>query len=713
MAFAPVDHTDPVACDSAMAAFHGLYVGVSLTEDADRLFGEGRPWTVADGQQADPNDAHCIVKVGSDGQQSDAWVTWGALQESTRAWTAACLDEAWVIVTSEDEAAMLDLAALVADISPLGGNGGESAPTATPTRTASRRPRPPHRTPPKRVSPGPTRAPASEPTPPPRPTPGPRFLQAEVRDEQGNSRLHAFLPGQRHELSIWIGPREQRIVSDRAFRDKDVQFDQPFGAYLDVEVISDSPAGTVRVSRPMILPERGPSSSIDVDIEVPLDARVVRATVLVFQRSTLLQSAQLSGPVSVRDRPQDGRRIELTVNAEVTPDTAPANAEVDASLSFHVGRPGEVLLVDAGQEHRLLVVGSLDSFRDEIVGLLNASLDRDDVEEASPGSVQQVELLRGLARQGFTFYQVLEEQLRGFQLGKRIQLISAEDDMVPLEFVYDYGFPSKGARLCAHWRRALTTGSCACRPRTGSVHTVCPLGFWGLRFIIERQVASPQSGAGDPSPGQIRPGHETLPPLNRVLFTASRRVDQVRPGERELTRQVLMDHLGDGFLEATSWKAWRKAVKAQHPGVLLSLPHTGQIGHLVALEIGTNSMQEVAALTQDDVAPIGTEVGPVVLLLGCSTAVTEIPWQSAAAAFRRQGASLVVGTLIATLGRQTGPLARAFAELMWGDEGVKGETIGALLQSLRRQMVASGTTIGMSLIAFGQSGWMVPEREQG
>src|ERR1700733_1851869 len=31
-AFAPVDHTDPVACDTIMAAFQGLYVGVDLTD---------------------------------------------------------------------------------------------------------------------------------------------------------------------------------------------------------------------------------------------------------------------------------------------------------------------------------------------------------------------------------------------------------------------------------------------------------------------------------------------------------------------------------------------------------------------------------------------------------------------------------------------------------------------------------------------------------
>ena len=133
LAFAPVDHTKPAAVDAAMAAFHGAYVGVNLTDDADQLFGEHEPWTVAGGQQPDPNDGHCIVKVASDGSQLDTWVTWGALQKSTLAWTAACLDEAWVIITQEDaKAANLDINALRADIDALHGTGGDPPPAPGP-----------------------------------------------------------------------------------------------------------------------------------------------------------------------------------------------------------------------------------------------------------------------------------------------------------------------------------------------------------------------------------------------------------------------------------------------------------------------------------------------------------------------------------------------------------------------------------------------------
>ncbi len=125
LAFAPVDHTKPAAVDSAMTAFHSVYAGVNLTDDADSLFSQHEPWTVSGGQKPDTNDGHCIVKVGSDGHQLDTWVTWGALQQSTLAWTAAALGEAWVILTEEDaKAASLDIAALRRDIDALHGTGG-------------------------------------------------------------------------------------------------------------------------------------------------------------------------------------------------------------------------------------------------------------------------------------------------------------------------------------------------------------------------------------------------------------------------------------------------------------------------------------------------------------------------------------------------------------------------------------------------------------
>ncbi len=155
LAFAPVDHTDPAQIDAAMQAFHGCYAGVNLTGDADQLFGEGQPWTVAGGQQPNPDEGHCIVKVAARGGPieypggSDTWVTWGALQRSTLPWTQACLDEAWVLISQEDaNAAGLDIAALRADIEALHGTGGGGRPPVPPPGPAPAPPPAPPEAPP-------------------------------------------------------------------------------------------------------------------------------------------------------------------------------------------------------------------------------------------------------------------------------------------------------------------------------------------------------------------------------------------------------------------------------------------------------------------------------------------------------------------------------------------------------------------------------------
>jgi len=137
--FAPVDHTDPAAVDSAMEAFNGAYAGVNLTDDANDLFSQGQPWTVADGEQPDPDQGHCIVKVKADGRSVDGYVTWGALQPAMVDWSAACLEEVWAVITTEDEAAKVDMAALVADIEALGG----TVPTPAPVPPAPSPPAPP------------------------------------------------------------------------------------------------------------------------------------------------------------------------------------------------------------------------------------------------------------------------------------------------------------------------------------------------------------------------------------------------------------------------------------------------------------------------------------------------------------------------------------------------------------------------------------------
>jgi hypothetical protein len=116
LGFAPVNLREQARADSLMQIFHGLYVGVALTDDAQALFQRGI-WTVANGERPDPSLGHCILKIASDGVKQVRYVTWGAEQAATLDWSAACEDEGWVILTTEEDVALMpslrtDLASL-------------------------------------------------------------------------------------------------------------------------------------------------------------------------------------------------------------------------------------------------------------------------------------------------------------------------------------------------------------------------------------------------------------------------------------------------------------------------------------------------------------------------------------------------------------------------------------------------------------------------
>jgi hypothetical protein len=539
-----------------------------------------------------------------------------------------------------------------------------------------------------------------------------RRLQAQVSDRAtGTRHKFAFAAGREHDVAVHIGPKDRySVAAGTPFPESEVDYSQG-DAVLDIGFVTAGPDGrTKHQSRRLLLPPTGPTAQAMFSLEVPANAKTVLATILVFQGARMLQTAQLRGPVTRDDRAVDGRRIELVSTAEIvsTPTPVASGPAMEASLSFQVGRSDEVLLkIPSGPGHLVTLPPDMAEFNDDIIYLLRQAVADDAEDGAEPGSDQQVELLRGLARRGSFFYQQLRPSLRGLALKDSLQITTKTDDVVPLEFVYDLGYPSEEAKLCRGWQAALQTGRCTCRRRDQTVGTICPLGFWGLRLIIERLAAS--DGDADVR-GQFGPHRTVLPDLTRVLFAASAKVDNHSPGERERTTQLLQEHLGGGVATADSWSGWEKAIKAHHPGLLLTLPHNDEAADsLPVLEIGDRSRLEVGGLRPRHVLAHNAPVGPVVMLLGCTTAHDEIAWQSAAAAFRRRGASVVVGTLAETLGRQSAPMARMLADSLWGPDAVQGATMGEVMRQVRRRLVADGATLGMSLVAFGHTGWLVQQ----
>ncbi len=245
-----------------------------------------------------------------------------------------------------------------------------------------------------------------------------RRLQAEVVEAaSGHPRRYAFAPGSKHVVMVHIGPGDAAgpLAIETAFPDHEVRRDDTGGAVLQVAFVSEGPKGIVVQTQPLPLPPTGPTRQVWFHLVVAPDAADVRCSLLVFQGTRLLQSAELSGPVATRDHPVDGRQLCLLRTADVVPmpiaDSSPP--QFDASLSFHVGTIEEALLVDPERHHLVIHAQGLNEFHEQIVSLLRIAVDDEAHDGMAPGSPQQEAALRSLARHGNTFYQRLQPELKG------------------------------------------------------------------------------------------------------------------------------------------------------------------------------------------------------------------------------------------------------------------------------------------------------------
>lgn len=99
LAWAQIDHTNPVHRKLACQWFGATYVGVNFPSAAMSQFDAGQPWEVI------PNDTveggHAIIRPGY-GALGDDYVTWAKWdQKASAAWSAVYVEEEYVVITED------------------------------------------------------------------------------------------------------------------------------------------------------------------------------------------------------------------------------------------------------------------------------------------------------------------------------------------------------------------------------------------------------------------------------------------------------------------------------------------------------------------------------------------------------------------------------------------------------------------------------------
>jgi hypothetical protein len=568
-----------------------------------------------------------------------------------------------------------------------------------------------------------------------------RFIRAQVRDSSRSDhpQLHiGFRAGAINEVAVSIGPTDAAwLAGDQPFPPTELPPD-PAGHLLTVvftepNLLPKPLIGTVQ------LPPFGPSDATVFQL-VPKTRSAVEARITVLHRGRILQTAVLRGEVfegadlGNLEAEDTGPRIQVLIEAVL----GAGATGLDDRQQFHAavllnhspdGRPGGTLI-----GRRKVALLRLDRAADAVqqIGLTFGRAERDDAFGRKLGSKTSLRYLRRLALHGRNLYQAVGRQIESTAAAgvplERIQVLSVNPNTIlPVEVIYDFPPPVAEPSLCRNWQQALNEGRC--NPEAfhkeddeGHLDVVCPAGFWGVSKVIERQAVDPARLAEDPETRGIDfavlsapvGDRSTLGGLAPVLFAASEHVNDVEPTELDRVTNSLKTLTGGRLHHVQTWKDWAREVKTTEPPLLLLLAHTElNTADGTALEIAKKAAPErrvVAEITRNYVNLNPDRPGPIVMLLGCDTAVPQNDFQSFVAQFYEMGTSLVVGTTAPVLGRHAGRAAEALIRQLREmarapDIPDRGLAFGDAMLVIRRQLLAKGMLMALCLTAYGDAGW--------
>jgi hypothetical protein len=575
-----------------------------------------------------------------------------------------------------------------------------------------------------------------------------RRILARVHDvsdpTQPREASSAFRADAQHRVEVWIGPWELgAVAASERFPEEELP-PSPRGHRLTVVFteLKSAPAAQVQT---LYLPRAGRSTSCEFAFRPHAEEKRVEARISVLYRNRVLQTTLLRGEILPDPAlAPAGAAIRLDVEAVVRPSVGELRGRqpFDAALIFNRTADGDRALTVASGLHADFrqMAGMTDLARKMEEELTEAAKSPERYDSFdSPASLV---LLRTLANQGAALRQSLigrQPVDEALARAERIQVLAVRpEELIPLELLYDRPAPSATSGLCPNFQERVLEGRCGddC-PGGDQVPSpvVCPLAFWCANRVIERHATEEGKAPKDlrldlrllSEPTSDR---NVLPGFASGLLGASGRVDSLGGSPQALPIQKILDAL----LEATgqradrvdTWEQWRARVKERHPTLLMVLPHTLEALGVEALEIGQGAILARSHFGPDILGIEGAGSPPIVVLLGCDTALPTIPFQSFVLAFRENGAAIVLGTIAAILGRYAAPLAEELirdlravasvnpAEPERGDDvGGNGAdvTFGDILHEVRRKLMAKGQVMALTLTAYGDADWRLGPAE--
>jgi hypothetical protein len=553
----------------------------------------------------------------------------------------------------------------------------------------------------------------------------PRHLQGQLlrREREGDREANGLVCGAPYALVLWIDEGALApLTHPEAFPEGEIEWvdDQP----VELDVLFSEPSQWDEAMWGVIeLRRRGKSSECRFEF-TPTTPGAFQGRVILHHRGRVLQTALLTTEVGrAGTKSEDGARFAVEAEIRASLGGVTERRAFDAFLVCnHTGRRKAAITAAANKVDGGYVT-SLDKLDHAITKISERLTEAAHAAaEHSKGLNAKVngELLSDLARCGNILYRaiVLDQLDRNDKVAAKLrdathlQVLTMEPDaLVPLEFVYDYPPVRKaGAPVCKNARQVLLDGAsecpATCKPDRSPAAHVCPMGFWGMRKVIERHIHVP-SLKKESKVVRVDPnvGRDTLDLRGATLAAISKEV----PAKKRKALHDAVARYGKRRGKVTAvktWDEWREAVQTSKPTMLIVLPHVDGVDPDITLEIEGDELE--ALLIDEGYVRAGPTAAPLTILFGCDTAnrANASAWLSPVSVFRQAQSAIVVATIATVFGedaaRVTETLLESMQELLRPEEP---QRFGEALLRAKRLAVADSKMVALALVAFGDADW--------
>lgn len=539
--------------------------------------------------------------------------------------------------------------------------------------------------------------------------PAGRYLQPKLTELQ-QTRLkpeQALEAGKRYLLTVSIGPLTKGRLSGGKVMPEPPVAPEDAGVMLAV-VFTERNSSPSAELKTVFLPRTGTSSECGFEFVASAAARVFEGWISVYHNNRLLHEGVLRSEVvgGADSGEKVPSKTEFVLGASPRP--------LSLGVSEQAPAAGTVRLEASGA---LTAVQGLNAASVQLTGLKPAvdalSAEFDQIEWDTlrdwANNKKAAERLSRIAQLGWQMWRAVTSNpiTERIVQGTGPLVVHAADAGIraPLELCYDLPQPKSTASICKGAAEALRSGQdCVnCETKRQSRDVVCPLGFWGMRRVIEWHGESADTRAGDTVEITNEPvqGRNRLAPLDKVLRAQSAIVTGKDSKKLEAS---LKKNAKRRLLVAADWEAWARLVQDESPTMLLLMPHVDHNRMPPAMEIQDSFKDPPGIDTTDVVGP--APQSPLVLLLGCGAAHAGVDFMSLPAQFRRSRAAIVIAPIAELFAGDAPEIARVFVNTVAAGKG-KARPAGEVLLETKRRLLGEGRLAGLMLLAAGDASWLI------